>query len=53
MKIYTVEVVCAICGGAGVAIPREAAKEWQGLPLVHRNPQVCLDNLAKIKKIKP
>jgi hypothetical protein len=53
MKIYTMPVICSICGGEGAATPRDAASEWLGVELVHSDPRVCRDNLkAQIEKEK-
>lgn len=45
MKVYTEEVTCTVCGGTGMARPRDAVAEWFGGEIVHNDPRVCADNL--------
>lgn len=49
-KGYEEEVTCDVCGGKGVAAPRDAASRWLGGKLRHTDPQVCADNLRKERK---
>ena len=53
MNPYNARVVCDVCGGDGVAKLQDAAAEWTGAKLVHRDPRICQDFLrAKAEKLK-
>ncbi len=36
---------CSICGGRGVSSGRGMSASWQGAPLTHSNPKICILNL--------
>jgi hypothetical protein len=41
VQVYITKVICAICGGPGLARPSDAAQEWLGAELVHQDPWQC------------
>lgn len=46
MKTYILPVFCTVCGGEGMARPRDAAAMYTGR-IVHEDKQVCIDNLRR------
>jgi len=52
MKVYTEHCDCSICGGEGLARPRDSYGIWTN-GMVHCDPSVCRDILAqKARKLK-
>lgn len=49
MNPYTVRVICDVCGEKGIARPRDAANEWLGATLRHHDPEVCAENLKRLR----
>jgi hypothetical protein len=50
MRIHTMEVVCDVCGGEGVATPRDASTQWVGGSLRHSDLRICAENLRLRKE---
>lgn len=46
MNPYQFEVSCSVCGESGMGTIRAAGASWMG-GAVHRDPQVCRDNLRR------
>lgn len=49
MNPYKFPVICAICGGEGLGTIDTAVHSWIG-DSVHKNPNVCRENLARKAK---
>lgn len=50
MKIFTERVLCDVCGGPGVAMPKHAAGQWVGDRLRHTDPNTCAHYLAEQRR---
>lgn len=49
MKIPTITVTCDVCGGEGEMDFRGIPSLYQGGHVSHKNPEVCIHNLKKMK----
>ncbi len=47
MNPYQAQTTCALCGGPGAALVRDATAEWLGVDLYHKDPRFCRDYLSK------
>ena len=47
MNIFTLETNCDICGGDGVATPRNIAHQYRGATIRHKDPRICAEILKE------